>query len=118
MTIIELGAMGEFLGSLGLIVTLVILILQIRQNTATVNETNLRSVTDRSIGHGRFAMQVPGMMSIFQRSTSDLSLLTDEERWLFGTYMFSMMIDFQEQLHLHRQSRLPDFYWENVNKTR
>ena len=116
MTIIELGAIGEFLGSLGLVITLVFLVLQIRQNTVTVNDTNLRSVTDRTIAHGRFAVEVPGFMSIFQRGTSDLSLLTDEERWLFGTYMHSMMIDFQEQLHLHRQSRLPDFYWENMNK--
>ena len=116
MTIMELGAIGEFFGSLGLLVTLVVLILQIRQNTATVNETNLKSVVDRTIGHGRFIIEVPGLMSIFQRGSKDLSVLTDEERWSFGTYMFSMMFDFQEQLHLHRQSRLPDFYWENMNK--
>ncbi len=40
MTIIELGAIGEFLGSVGIVVTLVILTLQIRQNTASINEVD------------------------------------------------------------------------------
>jgi hypothetical protein len=116
MTIFEVGALGEFLGSLGVVITLIILVLQIRQNTATINDTNLRSVTDRTIEHGRFAAQVPGLMSIFQRGSSDLSVLTDEERWIFGTYMFTMMCDFQEQYHLFQQSRLPEYYWEHMNK--
>ncbi len=39
MTIIELGALGEFLGSIAVLATLVYLAAQIRQNTRTMNES-------------------------------------------------------------------------------
>ncbi len=39
MTIIELGALGEFLGSIAVLATLVYLSVQIRQNTRTMDET-------------------------------------------------------------------------------
>ncbi len=39
MTIIELGALGEFLGSIAVLATLVYLAMQIRQNTRTMDES-------------------------------------------------------------------------------
>ena len=38
MTIIELGAIGEFLGAIGVIATLIYLAMQIRQNTRSMEE--------------------------------------------------------------------------------
>ncbi len=38
MSIIELGALGEFLGSIGVIATLIYLAIQIRQNTHSMDE--------------------------------------------------------------------------------
>ncbi|MDH4049536.1 MAG: hypothetical protein OEW68_09385 [Gammaproteobacteria bacterium] len=39
MTIIELGALGEFLGSIAVLATLIYLAVQIRQNTISMNES-------------------------------------------------------------------------------
>ncbi len=39
MNIMELGALGEFLGSIGVIATLVYLAVQIRQNTQSMDES-------------------------------------------------------------------------------
>ncbi len=39
MSIMELGALGEFLGSIGVIATLVYLAIQIRQNTRSMDES-------------------------------------------------------------------------------
>ncbi|MCZ6460042.1 MAG: hypothetical protein O6766_11860, partial [Gammaproteobacteria bacterium] len=36
MSITELGALGEFLGSIGVLLTMVYLAVQIRQNTSTI----------------------------------------------------------------------------------
>ncbi len=43
MNIMELGALGEFVGSIGVIVTLIYLAIQIRQNTAQQKQTELYS---------------------------------------------------------------------------
>ncbi len=40
MSIIELGALGEFLGSIGVIATLIYLAIQIRQNTHSLSGFN------------------------------------------------------------------------------
>ena len=41
MNIMELGALGEFVGSIGVIVTLVYLAIQIRQNTSQQKQNEL-----------------------------------------------------------------------------
>ena len=43
MTIMELGALGEFIGSIGVIVTLFYLAVQIRQNTAQQKKIELEA---------------------------------------------------------------------------
>ena len=44
MTIIELGALGEFRGSIAVLATLVYLAVQIRQNTRTMDESKKLAV--------------------------------------------------------------------------
>jgi len=46
MSIVELGAVGEFLGSIGVILTLVYLAIQIRQNTTTSKAATYSATTD------------------------------------------------------------------------
>ncbi len=45
MSIIELGALGEFLGSIGVIATLIYLAIQIRQNTHSLDEGRKLAMT-------------------------------------------------------------------------
>ena len=107
-----IGAIAELLSGFGVIATLVYLATQIRQNTNSVKESNYRNQTDRSIGHSRFISGTPGMMSIYHRGMSNPSALTPEERWQFGTYMYSMFLDFQEGYQLHIKARSDSAYWE------
>lgn len=46
MTIQDLGAIGEFIGSIGVILTLIYLAVQIRQNTAAMEESQRLSKVD------------------------------------------------------------------------
>jgi len=39
MTIFELGALGEFIGAIAVVITLIYLAIQIRQNTNSMNES-------------------------------------------------------------------------------
>jgi hypothetical protein len=114
MSIMELGALGEFVGAIAVVVTLIYLALQIRQNTDTVKDSNMRSQTDRFIGHSRFVVATPGFTSVFRRGCEDLSKLDDDERWMFGTFMYSMFQGFQETYHLHQKSRTEAFNWNSL----
>jgi len=99
-----LGNLGEFVGAIAVVVTLVYLAAQIRQNTKAVEVSNLRSRTDRNIGHSRFAVSTPGLISIYTRGQRDPSQLNDEEYALFGTYMHSILLDSQEYHQLYVRS--------------
>ena len=114
MSIQDWGAIGEIVGAIGVILTLVYLATQIRQNTRSMSENNLHTQTDRSIGHSRFVAGTPEMMSIYQRGMDDPTQLTKEEYWRFGTFLFSMFLDFQESYHL--RGRDEDFYWRISNQ--
>ncbi len=46
MTIIELGAVGEFIGAIAVVVTLIYLAIQMRQNTNALKLNTARSVTE------------------------------------------------------------------------
>ncbi|MDA1076933.1 MAG: hypothetical protein O3A63_19620 [Proteobacteria bacterium] len=94
------GAIAELVSGIGVIATLMYLALQIRQNTKSVRETNLRSQTDRAIGHSRFVVSTPEMMNIFRRGCANLDELTPDERWKVGTFLFSMVQGWQEEFHL------------------
>ena len=109
-----IGAIAELLSGVGVLATLIYLAMQIRQNTDSVKESNYRNQTDRSIEHSRFVSGTPGMMSIYHRGMSSYTELTQEERWQFGTYMFSMFLDFQEGYHLHVRGRSEGTYWKSM----
>ena len=49
MNIIELGALGEFVGSIGVIATLIYLAIQIRQNTASVKASAYQTWVSNNI---------------------------------------------------------------------
>ena len=85
MTISELGAVGEFFGSILTLVTLVYLAIQIRQNTAQQKREELVSIQ-----HGQngviAGMQDPGMMEAFVRAAGErnpsIEDLTRAQNWI------------------------------------
>ena len=49
MTLEDLGNLGEFLGAIGVIASLVYLAVQIRQNTRAVNSNTSQAITDSRV---------------------------------------------------------------------
>lgn len=49
MSVMELGALGEFLGSIGVIVTLIYLAIQVRQNTRSMDEAQKIALADNYV---------------------------------------------------------------------
>ncbi len=82
MTISELGALGEFFASIGVLITLIFLVFQIRQNTLTMRRANLRQASEsnsRALG----ALLDEGVSEIFVRGLKSLDSLSDVERYRF-----------------------------------
>ncbi len=79
------GAIAEMVGGIAVLVTLVYLALQVRQNsvlleqnTKTARQAILRSQTDRYIANCHFMAGDSGIMGIYQRAMEDPSSVTRE----------------------------------------
>ena len=104
-----MGAVAELIGGAAVLVTLIYLSIQVKQNTAIAREAILRNQTDRNMDNSKFIAGTPGMMDIYIRTMDDPGAVTREERWRFGSYMYGMFLDFQEAYHFNISQRQVDY---------
>ena len=80
MSIMELGALGEFVGSIGVVATLAYLAVQIRQNTRATHSASHHAITD-SLNQGNIAVaQNAELAQIWVTGCVDRTSLTETER--------------------------------------
>ena len=80
MSLQDLGSLGEFLSSIGVIVTLVYLIVEIRRNTAAARETSLQRVFDRFSNTRMMITSNPQLAEALDKMENDEDLSRSEIR--------------------------------------
>lgn len=86
-----LGNYGEFVGAVGVVVTLAYLAIQIRQNTRTIQSSTLQASTD-AINEVNLAVATdPDLIRILSSAESTpYAELSDEDRTRYGFVMLSL----------------------------
>jgi len=85
-----IGAVGEILGAIAVVVSLVYLATQIRQNSKAVrNEALQRAIEDRS-SMAKITMQ-SDLAPIWRRGLGEFDSLTDDEKVQFNGVMLTMI---------------------------
>ncbi len=100
MDILELGAIGELVGGVAVVVTLLYLAIQVKHNTAqnrSQNSSNLRATVMAGFDP---VYQHP---DVFFRSIRGDSDLSDNERELFGFMLMRILVAFQEGFFKDRE---------------
>lgn len=82
-----IGAVGEVLGAAGVIVTLIYLALQIRQNTQALRAASVDSMTSIANGIRTNLFSDPNVTAIYMRGLADIESLNDLERERFRLLM-------------------------------
>ncbi len=95
MTIQELGSLGELVGALATVATLVYLATQIRQNTKAVRVSSHHSVTDSFNQINAIIGTNPSSARIFRLGLESPDSLDDDERFSFGYLMLAYMRVFE-----------------------
>ena len=102
MSIAELGALGELIGSVAVVVTLLFLTIQMRQNTSAL-ESNSESdaALEYAVWHQRMAAD-PTLVELFERAVTREHELTADEvarlRWLIGEFVFMCEAQYRRRL--------------------
>jgi len=106
LTIAELGALGEFIGSILTLITLVYVAMQIRQNTAQQRREELVSIQ-----HGQNSvvrqLQDPRVMGAYVRTAADRHP-TVEDRGTALAWVLQYLNHFEVVQDIHRNSALDE----------
>jgi hypothetical protein len=111
LTLQDLGNIGEFLGAIGVIATLVFLAIQIRQNTAAVR-TAANMDTSRQIADWADRLVVyPELARIYDLSADDPESLEPEEASRLIYFISEIFFIFEGQYQMYRQKHITDELW-------
>ena len=108
MTIFELGALGEFVGSLAVIVTLMYLAAQIRHNTSGLRSATLSAISERQQFELRWSSDI---REAFSKSVSDPASLTAEETWSLTEWHNAAFLARQNEYLHYRQGLIEEEIW-------
>ena len=129
MTVFELGALGEFLGSLAVLITLIVLIYQISQNTQSIDasrkvamyQSRAQAAYEMTL---RFAESghLPQILEKLEEARypndpNSLSVLNPIESRQWRSWLVSQQIQIDNQLYQYQQGLIDDEYYNNNFKS-
>lgn len=128
MTIIELGAIGEFVGAIGVIITLIYLAVQIRQNTRAMEESRrlalaqtyqmrsdaLQEMLVRAASSEIGAILVKLTTAGYPENVAALDQLSAEERGRFRQWQIAQQTHWDNMHYQYQQGFLDAEYFEDA----
>jgi hypothetical protein len=90
MNITELGAIGEFLSSIGVIATLIYLAVQIRQNSKTMKSGAYQKIVEDRAAVSHHMMR-KHLTPVWRRGVSDYRGLSDDQKVQFNGILLTMI---------------------------
>lgn len=111
MTIQDLGAIGDLVGGIAVVVTLIYLAIQIKQNTkvnASLIRQNFYDATQQQMLH---AVESPGFNELIHRGWSTDDSLTDGEQVQVWRHMQGVLMGYQGAFEQYKSGALPEKDW-------
>ncbi len=107
-----IGAIGEVVGAIAVVATLVYLAVQLRQNTRSVQ---LAAETGLSEKHADWAAHVvnnPDLGRIWDMAATEPETLTDDEKRLYLRYIVELILLYEGQFHLFAEGLITAGSWQ------
>lgn len=114
MTLDDLASLSEVIGALAVVVTLVYLSLQIRQNTRAVRTDSYTKATQQLWETANAIAQDRELSHVVHKGTASLAGLGDEERFRFQLTVNSFLFGTEFLLRLYESGQIEQRDWENV----
>ncbi|NIL94666.1 MAG: hypothetical protein GTO71_09535 [Woeseiaceae bacterium] len=114
MTIQDLGAIGDLVGGVAVLVTLVYLAMQIKQNTkihASLIRQNFYDAQQQQILH---AVESPDFNTLINRSWTTDKALSPGEQTQIWRHMQGILIGYQGAFEQYKSGALPKADWDLV----
>ncbi len=111
MTLQDLGNVGEFIAAIGVVVSLVYLAFQIRQNTRSVRAASYHAVVTNLSNLSAAVGRDAPVADLFVRGQSDLQALSPTEQRQFALLLIGVFRNFENIFYQFNQSMIDEVVW-------
>lgn len=111
MDLQSLANIGEIVGAAAVVLSLIYVAVQIRQNTQAQRTENYSRTLDRLAGMQSMLSQDGEIAGIFSKGVTDTSKLTPTERVRFTWSMYELFGAFEFMFHASRTDAIPEEVW-------
>ena len=115
-TLQALGNLGEFVGALGVVISLVYLAQQMQQNTTSVRAASFNSMVQNSIRLLEHAFRDSEFAEFLHRAERDPAALTPAEKVRWDAYMTAVYRHFGNLVYQYRVGALDRQMWESYER--
>ncbi len=113
----DLGSLGEFVGALGVVISLVYLARQMSQNTISVRAASFNSMTENSIRILEHSFRDADFAEFLHRAERDPSSLSPMEVVRWDAYMTAVYRHFGNLVYQYRVGVLDRQMWHSYRDT-
>jgi len=118
MTFLQaLGNIGEFLGAIGVIVSLVYVARQMIDNTRSVKASSFNRMVQNSVQLLEHVFTDPEFAAFVDRAERDPEGLTSAERLRWDAYMTAVFRHFGNLVYQHKVGAMSAPMWESYRRT-
>jgi hypothetical protein len=107
----DIGNLGDFISGIAVVVTIIYLTIQIRQNTASVRAATIQSAAQANAEMLDHFVRDPELYRIYQAGTCDFEGLSPEGRFRFASIMGSMLHRVEGMVYQSANGLLPPESW-------
>jgi hypothetical protein len=111
MTLQDLGNIGEFLGSIGVIASLVYLAIGIRQNTRSVRSSAYQAAVTSSVDVAATIATSEVLPDALSKGFRDFATLKGPERLRFAAYAYGLFRSYENLYYQHGQGSIESDLW-------
>jgi len=112
VTIQDLGSIGEFVGAIATIVTLIYLALQIRQNTQSVRMSAEMDLSNQFADWCGHVVDDPNLGRIWDAASTEPDTLTDDEKRTYLWYVAQLFSYYEGLFRLFAKGHITEDTWE------
>jgi hypothetical protein len=117
ITLEALGNLGEFVGALGVVISLIYLAQQMRQNTTSVRAASFNSMVQNSIRLLEHSFRDSEFAAFLARAEQNPHRLSRDEQIRWDSYMTAVYRHFGNLIYQHRVGALDTQMWESYDRT-
>ena len=117
MTLQDLANLGEFIGSVAVVLSLVYLAIQVRQNTASIRTENFARALERVSAMQSLLFENRDLAQLQAQGVLDPSALTRAERLQLTWWLTEAFGAFEFMFHQAKGGALPDEVWARWSAT-